>query len=85
MKEIKDKFITSDSYYFVLGYLDKTRYQPIFDRHLEWYEEGDPFPKWGMSECTFETFKELLEETVKYNLEHCEDITEETIDKYAEK
>ena len=39
MKEIKDRFVPANAWYFVCGYLNDTRYEPIFRRHLERYSD----------------------------------------------
>lgn len=85
MKEIKDKFVPDHAWYFVLAYLHDTRFQPIYDRKLEKYDEKTGFPVFQIGWVDWETFKELLNEAVAYFTEHAEDITEENIDKYAEK
>jgi hypothetical protein len=85
MKEIKDKFVPDHAWYFVVAYLHQTGFQPIYDRKLEKYDEKTGFPIFQMEWVNWETFKELMNEAVSYFEEHAEDITEETIDKYAEK
>ncbi len=91
MKEIKDRFVPANIWYFVCGYLNDTRYGPIFSRHLERYNEevkdmyGNPTPEYKMAWMDFELFKELANEAVRYYSGQAVEITEETIDKYAEK
>lgn len=91
MKEIKDRFVPANLWYFVCGYLNDTRYQPIFDRHLERYDEkvlgpyGKPAPQYQMAWMDFELFQELAKEAVEYYASNAVEITEENIDKYAEK
>ena len=66
MKEIKDRFVPANAWYFVCGYLNDTRYEPIFRRHLERYSDeakdmyGNPTPMYKMAWMDFELFKEIL-------------------------
>lgn len=91
MKEIKDRFVRSNAWYFIIGYLNDTRYEPILSRHLEKYDEnikdmyGHPTWRFYMEDMDFELFKELLQEAIEYYASGALEITEETIDKYAEK
>lgn len=85
MKTIKDKFVPDDLWYFVLAYLDRTRYQPIYDRHLEKYDEKTGFPVFTISWLTSDIFEELAHEAVLYYMQKMEDITLENIDKYGDK
>ena len=85
MKTIKDKFVPDDLWYFVLAYLNRTRYQPIYDRHLEKYDEKTGFPQYSMSWMESDLFEILAHEAVIYYMQHMEDITLENIDKYGDK
>ena len=91
MREIKDRFVRSNMWYFVLGYLNDTHYQPIVDRHLEQYDNesvgmyGFPNMKFKMEWMSFELFNELAQEAIAYYNSQAVEITEETNEKYAEK
>ena len=91
MKELKDKFVSDHLWYMVLGYLHDTGFKWVFDRHLERYDydESVPlhqrFPQFQIEWLTYEQFQELARDAVEFLLGQSEDITEETIDKYAEK
>ena len=91
MKEIKDRFVPANAWYFVIGYLNDTRYEPILKRHLERYDEnvkdmyGHPTWRYHMEWMDFELFKELLQEAFEFYTSNAVEITEETIGKYAEK
>jgi len=85
MKAIKDKFVPDDIWYFVLGYLNRTMYQPIYDRKLEKYDPKTGFPMFTMDWLPYDVFEVLAHEAVLYYMHHAEDITEENIDKYAER
>ena len=84
MKELKDKFVPDDIWYFVLAYLNKTSFQPIYDRKLEKYSADTGLPIFSMSWLSYDVFEILAHEAVLYYMQHVEDITEENIDKYAE-
>lgn len=89
MKKLKDKFISDHLYYMVLAYLHQVRYQWVYDRHLERYDYDVPahqrFPQFKLEWLTYEQFQELVQDATQFLLGQSEDITEETIDKYAEK
>lgn len=83
MKTIKDKFVPDDVWYFVRGYIEERDFKPIFDRHLEQYNDKG-FPLFTMEWLPYDIFEILAHEAVLYYMQHVEDITEENIDKYAE-
>lgn len=85
MKMIKDKFVPDDIWYFVRVYLDRTNFQPIFDRHLEEYDKETGMPKFCMDWLPSDVFEVLAHEAVLYYMKQMEEITEENIDKYAYK
>jgi hypothetical protein len=91
MKELKDKFISDHLYYMVLAYLHQVRYKWVYDRHLERYDydESVPthqrFPQFKLEWLTYDQFQELVSDATQFLLNQSEDITEETIDRYAEK
>lgn len=90
MKEIKDRFVPSNAWYFVCAYLNDTRNEPIFRRHLERYSDeakdmyGNPTPMYKMAWMDFELFKELLHEAGEYYASKAEEMTDENIEKYLE-
>ena len=91
MKEIKDRFVPANAWYFVCGYLNDTRYEPIFRRHLERYSDeakdmyGNPTPMYKMAWMDFELFKEILREAGDYYASKAEEMTDENIEKYLER
>ena len=85
MKEFKDAFISDNAYYFLLGYLNETKFQPIYNRHLEKYDEKTGHPTFCTSWMTKEQAFELLEEAIKYYFTMTEEITLENIEKYLDK
>ena len=90
MKELKDKFVSDHLWYMVLAYLHQVRFKWVYDRHLEryHYDESVPvhqrFPQFQLGWLTYEQFKELVKDATQFLLDQSQDITEETIDKYAE-
>ena len=88
MKEIKDRFVPANAWYFVCGYLNDTRYEPIFRRHLERYSDeekdmyGNPTPMYKMAWMDFDLFKEILHEAGEYYASKAEEMTEENIEKF---
>lgn len=65
MKQLKDKKVSDHLFYFVLAYLDETDYNPIYDRHLEQYNE-DGRPRFSLRDVEYSIFKELVDEAVVY-------------------
>jgi len=85
MKAIKDKFVQSDIWYFVLSYLHDTNYAPIYRRKLEKYDEKTGRPMFKMDWLDMKTFEELAKEAVTwYCTIRTEEMTEENIEKFAE-
>lgn len=90
MKEIKDRFVRSNAWYFVIGYLNDTHYEPILRRHLERYDEnnkdmyGHPTWSYHMEWMDFELFKEIFQEALAYYTSTAEEMTDENIKKYFE-
>ena len=91
MKEIKDKFVSAHLWYMVLAYLHETDFKWVYDRKLERYDYDesvpvhDRFPQFALEWLTYEQFTELANDALEYLLSTSKDITEETIDKYAER
>ena len=91
MKELKDKFVSDHLWYMVLAYLHQVKFKWVYDRKLERYDydESVPkhqrFPQFHLDWLTYEQFQELVKDAVQFLMSQSEDITEETIDKYAEK
>ena len=91
MKALKDKFVSDHLWYMVLAYLNQVRFKWVYDRHLERYDydESVPvcqrFPQFQLEWLTYEQFQELVKDATQFLLDQSEDITEETIDLYAEK
>ena len=83
MKEFKDAFIMDNAHYFLLGYLQDTKFEPIYKRKLEKYDEVTGFPIFTISWLTKEQVFELLNEAIEYYKSHAEEITLENIDKYS--
>jgi len=89
MKALKDKFVSDHLWYLVLSYLHQVKFKWVFDRHLERYDESLPihqrFPQFQLEWLTYDQFQELVKDAVEHFQNQTEDITEETIEKYAEK
>ena len=91
MKALKDKFVSDHLWYLVLAYLHEVKFKWVFDRHLERYDydESVPvhqrFPQFQLEWFTYDQFQELVKDAVEHFQNQTEDITEETIEKYAEK
>ena len=88
MKEIKDKFVPSVLFFFVLEYLNATECKPIFKRQWETYDLTEPqhmrHPKFSLRWLTFAQFNELLDEAVQWFRDGAVDINEETRKKYSD-
>lgn len=85
MKEFKDAFISDNAYYFLIGYLNETDFEPIYRRHLEKYDPSTGRPQFHSEWLTEEQFFDILQEAVEYYKAHAEDITLDNIEKYGEK
>ena len=89
MKALKDKFVSDHLWYLVLAYLHDVNFKWVYGRHLERYDESVPvhqrFPQFKLEWLTYDQFQELVSDAVQFLLDQSEDITEETIDLYAEK
>ena len=89
MKALKDKFVSDHLWYLVLAYLHEVKFKWVYDRHLERYDESLPvhqrFPMFQVGWLTYDQFQELVKDAVEHFQSQTEDITEETIEKYAEK
>ena len=89
MKALKDKFVSDHLWYLVLAYLHNVKFKWVYDRHLERYDESLPvhqrFPQFQLEWLTYDQFQELVKDAVEHFQNQTEDITEETIEKYAEK
>lgn len=83
MKALDDKLVRDDLWHVVLGYIVENDYKPVFDRKLEKYDERNR-PMFKMEWLSYEQYKELLNEAVKYFLDGSLDITEETLENFLE-
>jgi len=64
MKQLKDKQVSDHLFYLVLAYLDETDWKPVFNRHLEQYnEDGRPVVSL-MRSVEYSVFEELIGEAV---------------------
>ena len=83
MKELKDKFGSPHLWYLVLAYMHDTGFKCI----EKWtkYDKVNGLPEFHLEWLTFEEFSQLSTDAVKFFLEQSEDITEENIEKYADK
>ena len=89
MKALKDKFVSDHLWYLALAYLDAVDLKWVYNRHLERYDESVPIhqrrPEFHLDWLNYEQFQELIKDAVEFFQNQSEDITEETIDKYAQK
>ena len=91
MKELKDKFVSDHLWYMALAYLNQVRFKWVYDRHLERYDYPETvpvsqrFPQFQLGWLTYEQFLELIHDATQFLIDQSQDITEENIDKYAEK
>lgn len=65
MKQLKDKQVSDHLFYLVLAYLDETDCKPIYDRHLEQYNE-DGRPRFSLRDVEYSVFEELIDEAIKH-------------------
>ena len=82
MKAIKDKIVMSDTYYFVLAYLNATDFAPIKSRGLCEFDPKTGRPIFKMEMIDYATFTELFSDGMNWMLSKSEDLTLENIDKY---
>ena len=83
MKTLQDKFVSDHLWYLVLAYMHATGYKCV-DQYTK-YDEKTGLPEFHLGWLTYEQFKKLAEDATRFFLALSEDITEENIDKYAEK
>ena len=82
MKAIKDKIIMSDAYYFVLGYLNATDFEPVESRGICEFDSKTGRTIFKMNMLDYTTFKEIFYEGISWMLSKSKDLTLENIDKY---
>ena len=82
MHAIKDKIVMSDTYYFVLAYLNVTDFAPIRSRNLCKFDELTGRPIFKMDMLDYATFLELIHEGMDWMLSKSQPLTLENIDKY---
>lgn len=82
MKPIKDKFVNDQLCYMVLEYLHATDFNPIYDRHLEKYDEVTKRPYFKLEFLDYSQFCEIAKEAFEWYMNSSEDITTETLEMY---
>ena len=82
MKAIKNKIVMSDTYYFVLAYLNATDFAPIRSRNLCEFDKLTGRPIFKMDMLDYATFVELFHEGMDWMLSKTQDLTIENIEKY---
>lgn len=85
MKEFKDALISDNIHYFLLGYLDDTKFEPIYKRKLEKYNEKTGFPIFCTEWLTKEQVFELLQEALDFYKNDAKEISLENIETYLTK
>lgn len=78
MKTLKDKFVSDHLWYLVLD----TEYKAV-EKWTRYDERG--FPVFHLGWLTYEEFSQLAKDAVEFFLNQSQEITEENIDKYAER
>ena len=82
MKTLKDKFVSDNLWYLVLAYMHDTGYK-VVEKWTRYDERG--FPVFHLGWLTYEEFSQLAKDAVDFFLNQSQGITEENIDKYAER
>ena len=72
----------SDTYYFVLAYLNATDFAPIKSRGLCEFDPKTGRPIFKMEMIDYATFTELFRDGMDWMLSKSEDLTLENIDKH---
>lgn len=72
MKQLKDKKVSDHLFYLVLAYLDDVDCKPIYDRHLERYDERGR-PMFSLRDIEYSDFIALVSEAVEYFKTQSED------------
>lgn len=72
MKQLKDKQVSDHLFYLVLAYLDETNCKPIYDRHLERYDERGR-TMFSLRDIEYSDFIALVSEAVEYFKTQSED------------
>ena len=85
MKEFKDALISDNIHYFLLGYLHDTKFEPIYKRKLEKYDEKTGFPQFRTEWLTKEQVFELLQEALDFYKNDTKEISLENIETYLTK
>ena len=82
MKTLKDKFVSDHLWYIVLAYMHDTRFK-VVEKWTKYDERG--FPMFHLEWLTYEEFSQLAKDAVDFFLDQSQEITEENIEKYAER
>ena len=82
MKTLKDKFVSDHLWYLVLAYMHDTEYK-VVEKWTKYDERG--FPVFHLGWLTYEEFSQLAKDAVDFFLDQSQEITEENIDKFAER
>ena len=82
MKTLKDKFVSDDLWYLVLAYMHDTRFK-VVEKWTKYDEKG--FPMFHLEWLTYEEFSQLAKDAVEFLLNQSQEITEENIEKFAER
>lgn len=81
MKILEDKFVSDHLWYLVLAYMHDAGFKVV--EKCARYDEKTGLPEFHLGWLTYEEFSQLAKDAMDFFLGQSEDITEETIDKYA--
>ena len=82
MKTLKDKFVSDDLWYLVLAYIHDTGFK-VVEKWIRYDERG--FPMFHLEWLTYKEFSQLAKDAVEFFLNQSQEITEENIEKFAER
>ena len=82
MKALKDKFVPDQLWYLVLAYMHDTGFK-VVEKWTKYDERG--LPVFHLGWLTYDEFSQLAKDAVEFFLNQSQEITEENIDKFAER
>lgn len=82
MKTLKDKFVSEHLWYLVLAYMHDTGFK-VVEKWAKHDERG--LPVFHLDWLTYEEFSQLAKDAVEFFLKQSQEITEENIEKFAER
>ena len=82
MKTLKDKFVSDNLWYLVLAYIHDTEFK-VVEKWTKYNERG--LPVFHLEWLNYEEFSKLAKDAVEFFLNQSREITEENIEKFAEK